>query len=67
MIYAPAWFTAALPADTDLDGELFMGRGMFQQCVSVTRRGNADEEWRAITYVIFDAPLVREREREIMT
>lgn len=36
-----------------------MGRGMFQQCVSITRRGNADQEWRRITYVIFDAPTVR--------
>ena len=40
-------------------GELFMGRGMFQQCVSITRRGNADQEWRRITYVVFDAPTVR--------
>ena len=36
-----------------------MGRGMFQQCVSITRRGNADQEWRRITYVVFDAPTVR--------
>lgn len=46
---------------THAQGELFMGRGKFQQCVSITRRGNADQEWHQITYVIFDAPTVSVR------
>lgn len=34
--YAPEFFTKDLPKDTVLDGELFLGRGMFQKCVSIT-------------------------------
>src|SRR5438132_7278393 len=35
--YAPAWFTAGLPAEA-LDGELWLARKAFQQTMSVVRR-----------------------------
>jgi DNA ligase-1 len=54
---APAWFVEGLP-DFPLDGELFAGRGRFQQAVSVARRMDAGEAWRALSFVIFDAPAV---------
>ena len=54
---APAWFVEGLP-DFPLDGELFAGRGRFQQAVSVARRIDAGEAWRALSFVIFDAPAV---------
>jgi DNA ligase-1 len=54
---APAWFVEGLP-DFPLDGELFAGRGRFQQAVSVARRMDEGEAWRALSFVIFDAPAV---------
>jgi len=53
--YAPDWFIADLPADT-LDGELWVGRKMFQKTTSIVRSMGADQEWRKLTYVVFDAP-----------
>lgn len=53
--YAPTWFTASLPTHT-LDGELWLARQEFQQCVSIVRRQDAGEEWKALRFVIFDAP-----------
>jgi DNA ligase-1 len=54
---APSWFTAGLP-DHPLDGELWVARGEFQKCVSIVRRADAGEQWRAVRYVVFDAPQV---------
>lgn len=41
-----------------LDGELWLGRGKFQDCVSIVRRQDHNEDWREITFRVFDAPLV---------
>ncbi|CAG8615091.1 17201_t:CDS:2 [Racocetra fulgida] len=43
-----------LPKDIDLDGELFGGRGKFQSTVSIVKAGV--EEWKKITYQVFDVP-----------
>ncbi|HEX4451541.1 MAG TPA: DNA ligase, partial [Kofleriaceae bacterium] len=53
--FAPDWFVADLPADT-LDGELWVGRKMFQKTTSIVRSGAGSDEWKAVTYVVFDAP-----------
>ncbi len=53
--YAPDWFVADLPADT-LDGELWVDRKMFNKTISIVRSGAAGEEWKKVTYVVFDAP-----------
>ena len=53
--HAPAWFTADLPADT-LDGELWVGRKQFQRATSIVRSGAGGDDWKAVTYVVFDAP-----------
>ena len=53
--YAPDWFIADLPADT-LDGELWVGRKMFQRTTSIVRSGAQSDEWKQVTYVVFDAP-----------
>ncbi len=55
---APDWFVEDLPADT-LDGELWVGRKMFQRTTSIVRSGAASQEWKAVTYVVFDAPNAR--------
>ena len=50
---APAWFTAGLQGDIILDGELWEGRGLFQQtCGKVRTKSNPD--WAGIKYVLFD-------------
>jgi DNA ligase 1 len=56
--YAPDWFVADLPADT-LDGELWVGRKMFQRTTSIVRSGAQSDEWKQVTYVVFDAPNAR--------
>jgi DNA ligase-1 len=55
-IAAPAWFLAALPPQA-LDGELWMGRGSFDRLSAAVRKAQpVDEEWRAVRYMVFDAP-----------
>lgn len=56
--FAPDWFVEDLPADT-LDGELWVGRKMFQRTTSIVRSGAAGQEWKSVTYVVFDAPNAR--------
>jgi DNA ligase 1 len=53
--YAPDWFIEDLPSDT-LDGELWVGRKMFQKTTSIVRSGAGSDEWKQVTYVVFDAP-----------
>lgn len=53
-IFAPSWFLEELPAGHWLDGELWIGRGMFQQVVSVVRKKvPLDNEWRQVLYRVF--------------
>lgn len=55
-IAAPAWFTAALPAQP-LDGELWMARGRFDALSGLVRRQQPDEaDWRAVRYMLFELP-----------
>ena len=56
VIAAPAWFLSALPR-VALDGELWMGRGAFDRLSGVVRQTEPDDEaWRAVKYLVFDAP-----------
>lgn len=54
-IMAPAWFLDALPRWL-LDGELWLGRGMFQQTSSIVRTQTPGPEWKDIKYKVFDSP-----------
>ena len=54
---APEWFAAKLP-EVPLDGELWAGRKKFQRAVSIARRQDRSNDWRELTYVVFDAPAV---------
>lgn len=47
---APDWFLAGMPA-VPLDGELFAGRGGFNEI-----QGRIANGWRGLTFQIFDAP-----------
>jgi DNA ligase-1 len=55
--FAPDWFVASLPP-VPLDGELWAGRKKFQRAVSIARRQDRSDDWRELTYVVFDAPAV---------
>ena len=57
--HAPDWFCEGLPS-TPLDGELWVDRKAFQRTVSIVRRHDKSEQWRKISYVVFDAPGIQE-------
>lgn len=55
-IAAPDGFVAALPAQP-LDGELWLGRGRFDELSGIVRREQPDPAaWRAVRYMLFDLP-----------
>lgn len=55
-VNAPDWFLAGLPPEP-LDGELWIGRGRFDELSGVVRRKQArDEDWRRVKYMIFEQP-----------
>jgi DNA ligase-1 len=55
-ISAPAWFTAKWPSAA-MDGELWMGRGRFDEVSALVRsiRPN-DAAWRQVRFMVFDLP-----------
>lgn len=56
IINAPEWFTAPLTG-TQLDGELWLDRGKFDQLSGIIRRQSpVDANWRNIKYMVFDLP-----------
>lgn len=58
-ILCPKPFLATLP-NVALDGELFLGRGRFQELMSVVKNGanvgKIDGPWKDVVYVVFDMP-----------
>jgi len=56
---APEWWTALLPDDIELDGELYMGRGRFDEASGVVRRESDPDAWMQVDYYVFDTPHVR--------
>lgn len=55
-IHAPDWFTRGFPSQP-LDGELWIGRGRFDDVSAAVRRLEPDmTEWRQIRFMIFDLP-----------
>lgn len=55
-ITAPSWFIAGLPS-MPLDGELWLGRGRFDELSGIVRRQTPVEaDWRDVRYMIFDLP-----------
>ena len=55
-VQAPRWFLEKLPPQP-LDGELWLGRGRFEELSGFVRKTEPrDEEWRQITYLIFELP-----------
>lgn len=52
---APGWFMKGLPA-VPLDGELWMGRGRYEEVSSIVRTRHSPEGWQAIRLMVFDLP-----------
>ena len=53
---APTWFLDALPVQP-LDGELWLGRGSFDQLSAIVRRHAPDDaDWKRVRYMIFELP-----------
>jgi len=53
---APDWFIKNFPPQA-LDGELWIGRGTFEQLVGTVKKSQPiDREWRQVKYMIFDLP-----------
>jgi len=56
LIHAPDYFLVELPRDVALDGELWIGRGQFEETMSIVRSETPDERWKRVRYMVFDAP-----------
>ena len=55
-IVAPDWFLARLP-HTPLEGELWLGRGRFDELSGLVRRASAsDDGWHRLRYMLFELP-----------
>jgi ATP-dependent DNA ligase len=52
---APEWFIQAMPPRL-IDGELWIGRDMFQEMGTVRKKIPVDEEWFNITFQVYDMP-----------
>lgn len=55
-IYAPRNFLKQLPPGIALDGELWMGRGRFEEVSGTVRRQTPDDRWEMVKFMVFDAP-----------
>src|SRR5690606_16162005 len=47
--------TAGWP-DHAMDGELWLGRGRFDEVAALLRRSGNDDDWRAVRFLVFDLP-----------
>ena len=56
-IIPPAYWIEQIPSGALLDGELFIGRGEFQETVSIVRSFKEDKGWDKIKYKVFDTPI----------
>jgi DNA ligase-1 len=56
VLHPPDWFTDGWPNEP-MDGELWAGRGRFEEATSTVRRKSPDDSaWRRIRFMVFDLP-----------
>lgn len=58
-IQAPSWWLNGLPEGFPLDGELYMGRGRFQELTSCVKQMIGDDRWEEVKLLAFDSPAYR--------
>lgn len=51
----PDYFFNGFP-DMPLDGEIWLGRGRFEEASSIVRNGSQDKGWGKMKYLVFDIP-----------
>lgn len=67
IFHAPASFLATLPR-MPLDGELFLGRGRFQETSAILKRKKPRaEDWLHMIYFVFDTPTTEPFEKRYST
>ena len=57
LFHSPEWFLNAMPSML-VDGELWVGRDMFQEMGAVRKKVPLDEDWMNITFQVYDIPLL---------
>jgi len=55
LVLAPEWFKKQMPP-FPLDGEFWIERGAFERVSGIARRQDCPDEWKEITYMVFDSP-----------
>ena len=55
VLAAPSWFTQNFPPQV-LDGELWLGRGKYQQTVSIVTQHKPHPAWDQLKFMVFDLP-----------
>jgi DNA ligase-1 len=55
VLAAPSWFTQSFPPQV-LDGELWLGRGKYQQTVSIVTQHKPHPAWGQLKFMVFDLP-----------
>lgn len=53
---APDWFIEGWPKDVVIDGEIFGGRGRFNETSGIVRRSRPGPDWKKLVYFAFDLP-----------
>lgn len=56
VLHAPNWFLDNLPQGIFLDGELYLGRGKFQELRSIVSTIEPALAWKNVKYLVFDMP-----------
>lgn len=56
VVCAPDWWTAKLPKNVPLDGEVWMGYDKFELTRSICSRHEPDRRWQKMRFMAFDAP-----------
>ncbi len=52
---APSWFTEKFPS-APLDGELWIGRGRYDEVSGIVRKMTAHDGWQQVRLMVFDLP-----------
>ena len=55
LFHVPQWFKKGLPR-VPLDGELWVGRGKFEEAASIVSSQQMSDAWKRVTFNVFDAP-----------
>lgn len=56
VIHAPGWWLDSLPEGVLLDGELYLGRGRFQECRKIVSTLVPGEGWNDVEFHVFESP-----------